>query len=83
VSRWDAFNDRTLAAVEQGMSDYPPNLPFDMQQPTREAIAAYRNGERDPELVFFLATAVSQAVANVGRFRIYSVFMDAASRLSS
>lgn len=82
MSRWDAFTDRQLAALEQGMFDWPSNLPSDMHGPIREAIAEYRGGGREPELILFLSSALTQAVANVLRAKLYQTLQDASQRMA-
>lgn len=75
--------DRQLMSLDQGMNEYPPNLPLEVHANVRNAINQWRSGDRDPALVLFLSFVMNQAIANTLRAKLHTGFTDLMYRVSS
>lgn len=82
MSPYDQMIERCLNSLELGMSGWPSNLPPEQHQPTRDAIVAWRNGDRSPELILFLAATVSIAPTNVTKAQLVAGFNDMGMRIN-
>lgn len=82
IENINALNERSLTSLEQGMMEYPPNLPHEVHQTIREAISAYKDGDRSSEVVLCLSIAMTQACINVLRFKLCEGVTSLGARLT-
>lgn len=75
--------ERQLTSLDQGMNDYPSNLPHEVHHDVRTAIEQWRSGDRDPALVLFLSFVMNQAIANTLRAKLHTGFTDLMYRVST
>lgn len=73
-----AANDEIANAVERALTGHPVHLPFPVHQAARDAVAAYRAGDRNPEVMFCLLSMFASMNDNALRYRLMTAFQQIA-----